>query len=79
MTGAGLPVPPGFTISTEACARHEQDKSLSHEIETETEAALVQVENLRGERLGGEERLVLVAIRSGARVSMPRLMDTILK
>ncbi len=78
MTSAGLPVPPGFTVSTEACARYEREKSLSPEIEMEIEAALVQLENLRGERLGDEERPLLVAVRSGARVSMPGMMDTIL-
>lgn len=78
MSAAALPVPPGFTVTTEACAVYERNDSLSVEIENEIEAALVQLENLRGERLGDETRPLLVAVRSGARDSMPGMMDTIL-
>jgi pyruvate, orthophosphate dikinase len=78
MTAAGLPVPPGFTISTEACAIYAQSGTLTSEIEAEIEVALKQLEVLRGESFGDLERPLLVSVRSGARVSMPGMMDTIL-
>ncbi len=78
MTNAGLPVPPGFTISTAACAIYEREGCLPAEIEREAEAALVRLEELRGERLGDDERPLLVSVRSGAKFSMPGMMDTIL-
>lgn len=78
MSAAALPVPPGFTVTTEACAVYERNGSLPIETETEIEAALLELEDLRGERLGDEERPLLVAVRSGARDSMPGMMDTIL-
>ncbi len=78
MTNAGLPVPPGFTISTEACAVYEKEGHLTAEIEAEIERALARLEGLRDERLGDEERPLLVSVRSGAKFSMPGMMDTIL-
>jgi len=78
MTAAGLPVPPGFTISTEACAIYEKYGKLTPEIEADIERALEQLEDLRGERLGNETRPLLVSVRSGAKISMPGMMDTIL-
>ncbi len=78
MTAAGLPVPPGFTISTKACAIYEQGGGLPSEIEEDIELALNQLEALRDEGLGDAERPLLVSVRSGARASMPGMMDTIL-
>ena len=78
MTAAGLPVPPGFTICTQACAIYEQTGRLTPEIEADIELALNQLEALRGEGLGDEERPLLVSVRSGACISMPGMMDTIL-
>jgi pyruvate,orthophosphate dikinase len=78
MTNAGLPVPPGFTISTTACAIYDQEGCLTKEIESQAEHALAQLEELRGERLGDPERPLLVSVRSGAKFSMPGMMDTIL-
>lgn len=78
MTGAGLPVPPGFTISTAACAIYEKEGRLGDEIEMEAETALSKLEELRDEKLGDEERPLLVSVRSGAKFSMPGMMDTIL-
>lgn len=79
MTNAGLPVPPGFTITTEACRIfYENGGRLPAEIEEEIERALRRREELRGERLGDRERPLLVSVRSGAKFSMPGMMDTIL-
>jgi len=79
MTNAGLPVPPGFTITTEACRIfYENGGRLPAEIEEEIERALRRLEELRGERLGDRERPLLVSVRSGAKFSMPGMMDTIL-
>jgi len=78
MTAAGLPVPPGFTISTAACTVYEKEQRLGDEIETEVEQALLKLEKLQNERLGDKERPLLVSVRSGAKFSMPGMMDTIL-
>ncbi|MCP9496633.1 MAG: pyruvate, phosphate dikinase [Pyrinomonadaceae bacterium MAG19_C2-C3] len=78
MTNAGLPVPPGFTISTAACGIYEREGRLSEEVEQEAETALRCLEDLRDERLGDEVRPLLVSVRSGAKFSMPGMMDTIL-
>jgi pyruvate,orthophosphate dikinase len=79
MTNAGLPVPPGFTIATSAC-RHffENGNRLSPQIEKQTERALARLEKVSGLRLGSKERPLLVSVRSGAKFSMPGMMDTIL-
>ena len=77
MTNAGLPVPPGFTIQTEAC-REYMLGTFSSEIDAEMHAALAHLENLQGQKLGAAENPLLVSVRSGAKFSMPGMMDTIL-
>jgi pyruvate, orthophosphate dikinase len=77
MTNAGLPVPPGFTIQTEAC-REYMLGTLSPEINTEMLAALARLEELMGQKLGAADNPLLVSVRSGAKFSMPGMMDTIL-
>src|ERR1700728_2900754 len=77
MTMAGLPVPPGFTIQTEACREYMRGK-MSPQIETETLDALEKLEKMQGQKLGTGENPLLVSVRSGAKFSMPRMMDTIL-
>src|ERR1700682_1989489 len=79
MTNAGLPVPPGFTISTEACNLYQERKgSLTSEIESEIEKALGRLEGLMKRKLGDPIDPLLVSVRSGAKFSMPGMMDTIL-
>src|ERR1035437_9105769 len=77
MTNAGLPVPPGFTIQTEAC-REYMLGTLSREVNQEMLAALRRLEELQGQQLGAAENPLLVSVRSGAKFSMPGMMDTIL-
>jgi pyruvate,orthophosphate dikinase len=77
MTLAGLPVPPGFTIQTEACREYMRGK-MSPQIETETLDALEKLEKIQGQKLGTGENPLLVSVRSGAKFSMPGMMDTIL-
>ena len=79
MTNAGLPVPPGFTISTEACtAYYTAGRAVPGVVDDEMEAHLRRLERLTGDRLGSRERPLLVSVRSGAKFSMPGMMDTIL-
>ena len=79
MTNAGLPVPPGFTISTAACNLFvERNGSLPAEIDGEIESALQRLEKLMGRGLGAPADPLLVSVRSGAKFSMPGMMDTIL-
>ncbi|NLO62336.1 MAG: pyruvate, phosphate dikinase [Clostridiaceae bacterium] len=79
MTGLGLPVPRGFTISTEACTRYYEDgKIISAEIEKEIFETLAKTEENVGKKLGDAQNPFLVSVRSGARASMPGMMDTIL-
>jgi pyruvate, orthophosphate dikinase len=78
MTNAGLPVPPGFTIQTEACREYMRHDTVSKEVERETEEALAKLESLQGQKLGKGENPLLVSVRSGAKFSMPGMMDTIL-
>jgi len=78
MTNAGLPVPPGFTIQTEACREYMRHGGVSKEVDREMEAALVHLEQLQGQKLGKGENPLLVSVRSGAKFSMPGMMDTIL-
>ena len=79
MTNAGLPVPPGFTVSTEACsAYYAQRRRVPAAIDREMEAHLGRLEELAGAKLGAAKRPLLVSVRSGARFSMPGMMDTIL-
>ena len=77
MTNAGLPVPPGFTIQTEACREYMRG-SLSPAVTEQMELALERLEKLQGQRLGAGENPLLVSVRSGAKFSMPGMMDTIL-
>ncbi|MGH9504874.1 MAG: PEP/pyruvate-binding domain-containing protein, partial [Terriglobales bacterium] len=78
MTNAGLPVPPGFTIQTEACREYMRSNSVSAEVERQMDAALKKLEELQGQKLGKGENPLLVSVRSGAKFSMPGMMDTIL-
>jgi pyruvate,orthophosphate dikinase len=77
MTNAGLPVPPGFTIQTEACREYMRG-AVSPAVDAEMFAALEQLEKLQGQKLGTGENPLLVSVRSGAKFSMPGMMDTIL-
>ena len=79
MTNAGLPVPPGFTVSTEACAvYYAQRRRVPAALEREMETQLRKLERLVGAKLGAADRPLLVSVRSGAKFSMPGMMDTIL-
>jgi pyruvate,orthophosphate dikinase len=78
MTNAGLPVPPGFTIQTEACREYMRHGGVSKEVDSETEVALHKLEELQGQKLGKGDNPLLVSVRSGAKFSMPGMMDTIL-
>jgi pyruvate,orthophosphate dikinase len=77
MTNAGLPVPPGFTIQTEACREYMRGAS-SPRIDIEMLAALEKLEKMQGQKLGAGDNPLLVSVRSGAKFSMPGMMDTIL-
>jgi pyruvate,orthophosphate dikinase len=77
MTNAGLPVPPGFTIQTEACREYMRG-AVSPQINAEMHAALEKLEKLQGQKLGAGDNPLLVSVRSGAKFSMPGMMDTIL-
>jgi pyruvate,orthophosphate dikinase len=77
MTNAGLPVPPGFTIQTEACREYMRG-GLSAEVDSQMDEALAQLEKLQGQKLGKGDNPLLVSVRSGAKFSMPGMMDTIL-
>jgi len=77
MTNAGLPVPPGFTIQTEACREYMRG-GLSPEVDKQMNEALAKLEALQGQKLGTGENPLLVSVRSGAKFSMPGMMDTIL-
>jgi len=79
MTNAGLPVPPGFTIATSACRLYfENNNQLPASIHAEVKQALTHLESLLGQRLGDPKAPLLVSVRSGAKFSMPGMMDTIL-
>src|SRR5579863_2769031 len=78
MTNAGLPVPPGFTIQTEACREYMRKGGVSAEVDRQMEDALKQLEKLQGQQLGKGANPLLVSVRSGAKFSMPGMMDTIL-
>src|SRR6476646_10187807 len=78
MTNAGLPVPPGFTIQTEACREYMRTQKVSAEVKRQMDAALKKLEELQGQKLGKGENPLLVSVRSGAKFSMPGMMDTIL-
>ena len=79
MTNLGLPIPQGFTISTEACTDYyENNKMISEEIKEQIFKALEELEKIQGKKFGDTEEPLLVSVRSGARASMPGMMDTIL-
>ena len=79
MTKIGLPVPQGFTVSTEACTRYYEDgKTIGEDIVEQIYAALAETEKVCGKKFGDLENPFLVSVRSGARASMPGMMDTIL-
>ena len=79
MTNLGLPVPYGFTVSTEACTKYHEDKKIiSKEILEQIFDALATIEEQSGKKFGDKENPLLVSVRSGARASMPGMMDTIL-
>lgn len=79
MTNIGLPVPPGLTVSTEACTVfYENDKNLTDEIKEQIDAALLHLEEQTGKKFGDQDNPLLVSVRSGAKFSMPGMMDTIL-
>src|SRR6266487_5511615 len=77
MTNAGLPVPPGFTIQTEACREYMRGE-VSENVDREMHEALAHLEELQGQKLGAGDIPLLVSVRSGAKFSMPGMMDTIL-
>ena len=79
MTNIGLPVPQGFTISTEACTQYYEDgRQINPEIQAEINEYIVKMEEVTGKKFGDLENPLLVSVRSGARASMPGMMDTIL-
>ena len=79
MTGLGMPIPQGFTVTTEACTDYYNNgKAISEEIQTQIFEALEWLENENGKKFGDTEDPLLVSVRSGARASMPGMMDTIL-
>ncbi len=79
MTNLGLPVPQGFTITTEACTQYYEDgRTINDEIQGQINEAIVKMEEITGKKFGDLENPLLVSVRSGARASMPGMMDTIL-
>ena len=79
MTNLGLPVPQGFTISTEACTQYYEDgRRINDEIQAEIMEYIEKMEQITGKKFGDQENPLLVSVRSGARASMPGMMDTIL-
>ena len=79
MTGLGLPVPQGFTLTTEACTQYSEDgRKINDEIKDQIMEYIVKMEGITGKKFGDKENPLLVSVRSGARASMPGMMDTIL-
>ena len=79
MTNIGLPVPQGFTITTEACTQYYEDgRQINADIQAEINDYIVKMEEITGKKFGDLENPLLVSVRSGARASMPGMMDTIL-
>ena len=79
MTNLGLPVPQGFTITTEACTQYYEDgKKINDEIQGQIMEYIAKIEEINGKKFGDKENPLLVSVRSGARASMPGMMDTIL-
>ena len=79
MTNLGLPIPQGFTVTTEACTKYYDDgEMISEEVENQIFDALTKLEGITGKKFGDTENPLLVSVRSGARASMPGMMDTVL-
>ena len=78
MTNLGLPVPHGFTLTTVACHEYQQTQSLSDEVLQQLDQALTQLSRVTGKQFNGTDQPLLVSVRSGAAISMPGMMDTIL-
>ena len=78
MANLNIPVPPGFTISTEACTHYLKSKGLTDEMRLEILSSVEKLENSTGKKLGDNKDPLLVSVRSGARISMPGMMDTVL-
>ena len=79
MTNIGLPVPQGFTITTEACTQYYEDgREINESIQEEINENIKKMEEITGKKFGDKENPLLVSVRSGARASMPGMMDTIL-
>ncbi len=79
MTGLGLPVPQGFTVTTEACTQYYEDgRKINDEIQAQIMEYITKLEGITGKKFGDKENPLLVSVRSGARASMPGMMDTIL-
>ena len=79
MTSLGMPIPQGFTITTESCNKYyDDDEQISKEILQQIDSALLYLEEQIGKKLGSKEKPLLVSVRSGARASMPGMMDTVL-
>ena len=79
MTAIGLPVPQGFTITTEACTQYYEDgRKINDEIQAQIMEFITKMEEVCGKKFGDKENPLLVSVRSGARASMPGMMDTIL-
>src|SRR6201998_4298405 len=78
MAQLGLPVPPGFTIITEVCTYYQHGKTYPKELKRQVDAALAEIGRITGKTFGDRENPLLVSVRSGARASMPGMMDTVL-
>ncbi len=79
MTNIGLPVPQGFTVTTEACTQYYEDgRKINDEIQSQIMEYIEKMEGITGMKFGDKENPLLVSVRSGARASMPGMMDTIL-
>jgi len=79
MTNIGMPVPQGFTITTEACTQYYEDgKQINAEIQAQIDEYVLKLQEMTGKKFGDKENPLLVSVRSGARASMPGMMDTIL-
>src|SRR5271166_6777809 len=79
MAHLGLPVPPGFTITTELCTHfYEHGKTYPKDLKPQVEAALAAVGRITGKKFGDSDNPLLVSVRSGARASMPGMLDTVL-
>jgi pyruvate,orthophosphate dikinase len=78
MVGLGVPVPPGFTVTTEQCTAYQQTRELSAELKADVKEVLARVEQVMGKKFAAADDPLLFSVRSGARVSMPGMMDTVL-